>query len=282
VPAEKYKSMKTVRLRSWDRLDDALERIRREHGVYRRELSNGKVFERPVMLLFRGQSDSRWSLDTTLERKNDREYGVAEYVQLVSRAVHEVESYTGAKWNVPDLPALIDEIKAKSDSFRVHLPIYNFLVYLRHHGYPSPLLDWTESPYIAAFFAYSTARSNPAVYCYIERPQFVKGGKGGDPMISVKGPFVSTHKRHFAQKAWYTVATKWDYRSERHVFCSHERVFERHDMRQDLLIKLVLPGSDRGKAMRKLSEYNINHFTLFQSEEALVKALESKHFDLDV
>ena len=273
--------MQTVHLRSWEALDDALKRVRREHGEYVRTLDDGSKFERRVRILYRGQTDAKWPLLTTLERKTSSEVDVLRYLDFAARTVNELESFTGARWSVPQIPDLEKEVRSKQDAFRVHLPSYDFLVHLRHHGFPSPLLDWSESPYIAAYFAYlNSGEKNPAVYCYIESPTFVKLGSGGSPMISVMGPYVSTHKRHFAQRASYTIATRWDAVRERHIFCPHEDVFGRKDETQDILVKLVLPAKDRLPALRRLSEYNINHFALFQSEDALVKALEIRYFDL--
>jgi hypothetical protein len=274
--------MKTIKIEAWEKFEDALNQIRQDYGYFEGKLNDGGTLRQKIRILYRGQANEKWPLQTTLERKANEEFDVYQYLRLARLTVNEIESFTGTRWNIPAYLELEKVTHEKSTAFDVHLPIYDFLVYLRHHGFPSPLLDWTESPYIAAYFAYLASNAeDPAVYCYVETPRLAKGGVGGHPQISVMGPYVSTHKRHFAQKAWYTVATKWDYALKRHAFCSHEDIFSNGNEQQDVLVKLVLPAHDRVHALGRLAEYNINHFTLFQSEDALIKALETKYFELD-
>jgi hypothetical protein len=232
-------------------------------------------------ILFRGQADARWPLSTTLERRDPQRYSVLQYLVLASRGLSELESFTGKTWQVPSFPELQRLLRTEADPSHFHLPAYEYLIYLRHHGFASPLLDWTESPYVAAFFALSDhTKVDRAIYCFVETPDGAKGGTVGDPTIHVHGPFVRSHVRHFAQRAWYTVAVEWDEVRREHAFVPHASVFRRNDPTQDVLIKIEVPAALRREGLRSLSDYNINQFTLFQSEDALVRMLESRAFEL--
>ncbi len=280
--------MQQIDLEKWSEFKSVIDDIRNKYGRHEYIIGDYQIKSQSTVL-FRGQQSAEWQLETTLERKSKENFSVGQYILKATRIVHEIESYTGTKWNLPDFPTWNKELEERQDSlFGPYLPCYDYLVYLRHHGYPSPLLDWSESPYIAAYFAMS-AESNEepikdqraAVYGYIDILDNTKDFDGG-PIIQLKGPFVSTHKRHFIQKAWYTIASKWVEDKKQHMFCSHHLIFDKPNRQsdQDILIKITIPVSERKTALKDLDDYNINHFTLFQTEDSLIKALSMKIFDL--
>jgi hypothetical protein len=277
--------METYDLSAWDDFRPIVKKIRAKYGSHKRtEVAPATK----NVVLFRGHANSEWPLKTTLERWTDERLSVIQYMVYPDRCSNELESLTGRKWEIPTRPELEKQIQCAQDPLRVYLPCYDYLVYLRQHGFPSPLLDWTTSPYIAAYFAYfeRPISDRVAIYAYIETPTGGKSRSSDAPQIKSMGPFVSTHNRHFAQKAWYTIATKYHSDSKEHFFCSHTEIMlmSREDYSllkdQDILIKITLPSTERLTALEELNDYNINHFTLFQTEDALIKALAIREFEL--
>lgn len=89
-----------------------------------------------------------------------------QYYKTIRDICPAVIPITGKHWDIPDFE---DGNLAPSG--------YEFMIYLRHHGFPSPLLDWTRSPYVAAFFAFQKPQNGKvAIYSYIEDYQ----GPGDD------------------------------------------------------------------------------------------------------
>jgi hypothetical protein len=94
----------------------------------------------PNRYVFRGQESNHWRLRTGFFRKGRFH---------LMRFMNE------------DIPALHANLSSLTQHvFELDNPKENGAFYslVQHHGYPTPLLDWTYSPFIGAFFSYRTLK----------------------------------------------------------------------------------------------------------------------------
>lgn len=245
-----------------------------------------KKFEDPTRkrwdeVWFRGQADARWPLFTTLERRAPLMSAVSRYLHVISEIQPAIETFTGGLFQMPR-PQDIDPICREYDRFHIHLlEAITYMAHLRHGGFPSPLLDWTNSPYVAAYFAFARAthKGDVAIYAYRERPESFKVGGSDTASIMSFGPIIKTHKRHFRQQSRYTICAA--YVKDQWHFMPHEGVFYQKDsLQQDLLWKIIVPASERLTVLSYFDKFNLNEFTLFDSEEGLLEMLATRVIDM--
>ena len=288
---------------TWEAFEAHLKQLRQKHRG-------------STPLLFRGQDDATWPLTTTLERAGEENMCLTAYYEAIRRASSEIETHTEIDYGLPSYNKMDLSLRDCGAGPRalLDMPVYRYMLYLRHHGFPSPLLDWTRSPYVAAYFAFyrvprkpssatfkcpvcgqkSTAKLDATVCCgkcaipmgknerkvsiyvFSETPEDFKEEKENQSRIIRCGPFVRTHRRHFLQQSEYSICVVHDTVCR---FAPHEEVFGRNNPHQDILTKINIPSTERLKVLKLLDDHNLNAFSLFASEESLVETVALRTLD---
>ncbi len=259
--------MKIIDVATWEECEEQFKELRKADPL----------------VLFRGHGDAAWPLTTTLERAGREKMSFTSYFEIINRFQPEIETFTGMTWDIRPFPEM-DRLLREAGFLHAGIKapnLYAYMLYLRHHRFPSPLLDWTRSPYVAAFFAFRQPLKTPngkmSIYVYSEMPNGIKGGSGTAPHIMRLGPYVRSHKRHFLQHSDYTICVRFD---NLWLFRSHEDVFELNHPSWDLLTKINIPASERIRVLKVLDEHNLNAFSLFGSEDELMETMAFRAFDL--
>jgi hypothetical protein len=265
--------MNQIDLDSWESFENELkklESLRQEAGKWRCS-----------PFLFRGHAESGWTLRTTYERYLGRSTSFREYFKHISAIRGQIETFTGTHWDIPtfdDYVAWLDKTETFTDD---NFLGYDYMLYLRHHGFPSPLIDWTRSPYIAAFFAFSNLFSKAervSIFAFIEHIGDCVNTDKHKPHISGLGPYTRGNKRHFSQQSEYTVCSVIDENEWFYAYDGHEDVIARGLENQNVIWKFTLPSSERQKVLYRLQQFNINAFSLYGSEGSLIDTIIVQEF----
>jgi hypothetical protein len=265
--------MQVLEVECWEEFENKVANLSLERDKLKKDTSL-YVSE----FLYRGQSDCKWKLETTLDRFVQKDVRLIDYFRTILASKPKIETFTEKVWEIPPFEQYEKWANNFTGVIMGKFLAYEYMAYLRHNGFPSPLLDWSSSPYIAAYFAFNNVIDTDYVSIYVFQEMRGKGKlyDSSEPYINVLGPYVKTHQRHFLQQCHYTICTKIE--NDQVYYARHENALSINNSEQDILWKVNVPYSERIKVLKKLDEVNINAFSLFGSEESLMDTVAKREF----
>ena len=234
-------------------------------------ISNWKQFRdfaaklEPDRYIFRGQEDSGWRLRTSFHRTG------------------RSNAYRFANEDVPTLYKNLSHMT--QHVFDLEKPDQNgaFISLVQHHGYPTPLLDWTHSPFIAAYFAFNDLsfqdlRDGQKIRIHMfdkkawvtDFPQQTNL-RVHTPHFSILETLAIGNPRMVPQQALASVTNVADIETY---------ILECEKLRSKIYLKVIdLPAATWAEAVKELRMMGITAGSLFPGLDGTCKQLREQMFD---
>jgi hypothetical protein len=215
---------------------------------------------KPGRYLFRGHGSNEWHLNTSLHR-----LGRFDLMRYRSEAfeglVRAVNATLSRRYKLDD-PTEFGAV----------------LSLAQHHGFPTPLLDWTRSPYVAAYFAFSNAAANKAgtksrIFIFdvqewtSDQPQ-PANIEDPAPVVSVREFEAYDNPRHIPQQACHTFTNVADVSAWMRLLGG----------KKQYLTIVDIPNQDKGEVMRDLSYMGITAASIFPGLDGVCRGFKEQLF----
>ena len=231
--------------------------------------------------VFRGQSDAGWALQNAIER--------TDFVQLH----HSVEAEFVAEF----------QRGARNYLTRDQIPehLIEWLALMQHHGAPTRLLDFTKSPFIAAYFAYEISDIVASEYIslwainihYLKRRALEELGRLYPDELKDKDSFIheKLFERIFYENREPLVFPVEPFRMNRRyslqqsIFVStgvaavpfmEQLRFLGPEMK-GAVVKIELPSALRKPVLRELQRMNLHRASLFPDLDGYAASLRLRY-----
>jgi FRG domain len=210
-------------------------------------------------MIYRGQRQASSGLVSSVHRT------------ALVRSIPQLKGY--ADFMLPQVHDAIEAWVGRSWDLKSALGMAEFLAYLQHNGFPTPLLDWTDSPYIAAYFAFEGVNhfqpqdDDVAVFAFNRKAwtstfKQVYDFADFTPHVSVLRPRMVGNHKLALQQGSFTVTNIQDVES-------HIRLNEKEG--KQFLTKYELDVRERPRAIRELALMGVSAVQLMPSVEAVCK-----------
>lgn len=209
--------------------------------------------------IVRGQANSEWKLVTSFHRVNKNKINWDGYFKII----------------LPSLADQISTIENREIDIKHPERLASFLAFLQHHGWPTPLLDWTLSPYIAAYFAFSDINCEEPEWDYVGIYVFdyhswkidweqVYSYEEKTNHVSILQPKSFGNLRQIRQQGIYYTFTNCEDIESHIIDCETK-------LQKQYLTKYIISVKQRPYIMKELELMGINSYSLFGTTESMIK-----------